>query len=264
MCLSYCCLCCPWTCLFYCSLRCPGRACLSYCSLYSTAPARVCVFVLQRSILSLEMFSLQQLLCLTWTYLFNSSLAVTGGVWPTAAFAAPVLSVSWACSALMHVRLQKFLCCSWTCLSTRALVCTWGVCLQEHMLLLCVEVYESFVLHMDVSAYKVTALAVPTAVQCTQYSHNIFLFVLVCSETHRYVCFGCFNMCSKHRQKTRTSRKISFLISRNKPKNNRNRFGSFRLKPKIFFVCCEDTLPVTFSMKKSPPVPRRLFIPALQ
>ncbi len=32
MCLSYCCLCCPWTCLFYCSLCCP-LTCLFYCSL---------------------------------------------------------------------------------------------------------------------------------------------------------------------------------------------------------------------------------------
>ncbi len=54
------------------------------------------------------------------------------------------------------------------------------------------------------------------------------------------VCFGCFNTGLKHQNKP----KKRFLVSRNKPKNNRNRlsFGLFRFEPKKKFDCFEDTL----------------------
>jgi hypothetical protein len=57
---------------------------------------------------------------------------------------------------------------------------------------------------------------------------------------NRSVCFGCFETYPKHRNKP----KNTFLVSRNKPKINRNRlcFGLFRFEPKNFFVCFEDTL----------------------
>jgi hypothetical protein len=43
---------------------------------------------------------------------------------------------------------------------------------------------------------------------------------------------------------TETNRKFFFLVSRNKPKQTRNRscFGLFRFEPKFIFVCFEDTL----------------------
>jgi hypothetical protein len=51
------------------------------------------------------------------------------------------------------------------------------------------------------------------------------------------VFFGCFETGEKNRNK-------NLLVSRNKPKINRNRFsfGLFRFEPKIFFVCFENTL----------------------
>ncbi len=54
------------------------------------------------------------------------------------------------------------------------------------------------------------------------------------------VCFGCFDTGSKNE----TNRNFLFLVSRNKPKQTRNRscFGLFRFEPKIIFVCFEDTL----------------------
>ncbi len=43
---------------------------------------------------------------------------------------------------------------------------------------------------------------------------------------------------------TETNRKFFLLVSRNKPKQTRNRscFGLFRFEPKIFFFYFEDTL----------------------
>ncbi len=54
------------------------------------------------------------------------------------------------------------------------------------------------------------------------------------------VCFGCFDIGSKHRN----TPKLFLFVSRNKPKQTRNRscFGLFRFEPKIIFVCFEDTL----------------------
>jgi hypothetical protein len=55
------------------------------------------------------------------------------------------------------------------------------------------------------------------------------------------VCFGCFDIGSKHRNKP----KLYVFGFTNKPKQTRNRscFGLFRFEPKIIFVCFEDTLP---------------------
>ncbi len=46
---------------------------------------------------------------------------------------------------------------------------------------------------------------------------------------------------------TETNRNFFFLVSRNEPKQTRNRscFGLFRFEPKIFFFHFEDTLPPT-------------------
>jgi hypothetical protein len=52
------------------------------------------------------------------------------------------------------------------------------------------------------------------------------------------VFFGCVNTSLKHRNKTKQSGKIFWVLQKSKPKNNRNRlsFGLFRFKPrkKIF------------------------------
>ncbi len=47
---------------------------------------------------------------------------------------------------------------------------------------------------------------------------------------------------------TETNRKYFFWVSRNKPKQTRNRscFGLFRFEPKFIFVCFEDTLVGSF------------------
>jgi hypothetical protein len=65
------------------------------------------------------------------------------------------------------------------------------------------------------------------------FSENLGLFRFVLNSS------VCFDIGSKHRNK----QKFLFLVSRNKPKQNRNRsgFGLFRFKPKIYFVCFEDT-----------------------
>ncbi len=49
--------------------------------------------------------------------------------------------------------------------------------------------------------------------------------------------FRCFDW-------TETNQNFLFLVSRNKPKQTRNRswFGLFRFEPKFIFVCFEDTL----------------------
>ncbi len=96
---------------------------------------------------------------------------------------------------------------------------------------LCLSVYKSFLLHLDVSAHKSPGGA--------QFTNLFFLFVSVFFETGLFV-----SVVSIRVRNTETNRKVNFLVSRNKPKNNRNRlcFGSFRFKPKLFFVCFEDTL----------------------
>jgi hypothetical protein len=123
-----------------------------------------------------------------------------------------------------------------------------SACLQEPVMHLCISVYQSFVLHLclyevykssvlhlDMFAYMSPVYAIPGGTQFT----NFFLFVSVFFETVLFV-----SVVSIRVRNTETNRKIVFLVSRNKPKNNRNRlcFGSFRFKPKIFFVCFEDTL----------------------
>jgi len=116
-------------------------------------------------------------------------------------------TVSWACAALMHVRLQE-LCDATGC-----------VCLQEPVLHLCLSVYMqelcAALLHLDVSAYRSPANAVPVGVQSTRYMF----------ETTKQIV---------------TNQKKIFFVSW----NNRNRlsFGSFRFKLKIIFLFVSITL----------------------
>jgi hypothetical protein len=68
-----------------------------------------------------------------------------------------------------------------------------------------------------------------------------FLFV-----SKQFCLFRLFRNGSETPKRTETNRKNNLLVSRNKPKMNRNRlsFGLFRFEPKILFVCFEDTLVV--------------------
>jgi hypothetical protein len=109
---------------------------------------------------------------------------------------------------------------------------------QSFILHLCLSaVYKSSVLHLDVFAYMSQVYAIPGGTQFTN-----FFVCFVFFETVLFV-----SVVSIRVRNTETNRKIVFLVSRNKPKNNRNRlcFGSFRFKPKIYFVCFEDTLTST-------------------
>jgi hypothetical protein len=78
------------------------------------------------------------------------------------------------------------------------------------------------------------------------YQRRVYqcLFVYFGLFRNSSVSFGCFDMDSKHRNEPKQTEKINWLVSRNKPKINRNRFsfGLFRFEPKIYFVCFEDTL----------------------
>jgi hypothetical protein len=73
------------------------------------------------------------------------------------------------------------------------------------------------------------------------FSENLglFRFVSVCYETDLFV-----SVVSIMVRNTEANRIFSFLVSRNKPKQTRNRscFGLFRFEPKFIFVCFEDTL----------------------
>jgi hypothetical protein len=125
----------------------------------------------------------------------------------------------------------------------------------EPVLHLFFSVYKSFLLHLEVSVFKSLAAFVhfclpelcsasvlvcslqefcasPGCV-CLQESSvgytwrsTVYKKFFVCFGffRNRFVCFGCFDTCSKHRNKP----KIILWVSRNKPKNNRSRlcFGS--------------------------------------
>ncbi len=60
----------------------------------------------------------------------------------------------------------------------------------------------------------------------------------------KFCLFRLFRYRSETPKQTETNRKKCFLVSRNKPINNRNRlsFGLFRFEPKRKFDCFEDTL----------------------
>jgi hypothetical protein len=79
-------------------------------------------------------------------------------------------------------------------------------------------------------------------------NHLLYFVFSVCFETDLFV-----SVVSILIRNTETNRKNNLLVSRNQPKNNRNRlsFGLFRLEPKIYFVCFEDTLVGSFTFKIS-------------
>jgi hypothetical protein len=73
--------------------------------------------------------------------------------------------------------------------------------------------------------------------------HRGVKFVLsICFETDLVV--SVLSVLPIRIRNTETDRKIYFLVSRNKPKFNRNRFsfGLFRFDPNFISVCFENTL----------------------
>ncbi len=58
------------------------------------------------------------------------------------------------------------------------------------------------------------------------------------------VCFGCFNIGSKHRNKPKFF--VFGFTKQTETTRNRSCFGLFRFEPKFIFVCFEDTLPTPF------------------
>ena len=233
-------MCCLWTCvssLTDCAasgLVCSTTACaasgrvsllwrpvlLLNVSLLCAFPGRVRVTVLQQSVMSSEVYGLPLHACASNARICSTAAnAVPRGLWPTAACAPSILSVC------------KSLCCTWTCLFTRAFVLHLRVCLQElcashgrvwlqefcaapgcvclqelcaapgraclqeFLLHLYVSVYKNFVTHLDVSANKSAAQAVTVGV--------LLKIFLVCFGLFRNssVCFGCFDIGLKHRNK---------------------------------------------------------------
>jgi hypothetical protein len=77
--------------------------------------------------------------------------------------------------------------------------------------------------------------AILRAYTVTPFRHFYFNF---------FGLFRSFDMDPKHQNEPKQTEKIYLLVSRNKPKMNRNRPNSclFRFEPKNIFVCFEDTL----------------------
>jgi hypothetical protein len=87
---------------------------------------------------------------------------------------------------------------------------------------------------------------------CTVYTKQTIYFISFFRFVSKQIClFRLFRYWSETPKRTETNRKNNWLVSRNKPKNNRNRlsFGLFRFEPKIYFVCFEDTLPLLLVLR---------------
>jgi hypothetical protein len=83
---------------------------------------------------------------------------------------------------------------------------------------------------------------------CKEHLFPIFCIFRIFRFAPKQIClFRMFRYGFETPKLTETNRKILFLVSRNKPKINRNRlsFGLFRFEPKKKFVCFEDTLHAT-------------------
>ncbi len=114
------------------------------------------VSVLQQPMLPLECLSYSGLCCLCTSLSFTSLCCCMSCTWTCLFYS----SLCWPWTYL-----YKRLCCLKAtfafiglCLSTRGFVCSCSVCLQELALHLCMSVYKSFDLQLDMSAFKSPAL----------------------------------------------------------------------------------------------------------
>jgi hypothetical protein len=90
-------------------------------------------------------------------------------------------------------------------------------------------------LHLDVSAYKSPVYAIPGGAQFTKIFFVFFGFF-----RNRFVCFGCFDTCSKHRKKPKDK---FFDFTKQKRKTTETDCVSVLFgQTENIFVCFEDTL----------------------
>jgi hypothetical protein len=118
------------------------------------------------------------------------------------------------------------LCCTWTCLSARIFAAPVRICLQE----LC-----------DAPG-RVCQQECSPGCNCRCSVANLFdLFRFVSKQ------FCLFRLFLYRFETPKQTEIFWFFVSRNKPKQTRNRscFGLFRFEPKFIFVCFEDTLVTT-------------------
>jgi len=179
-------------CLFY------GGLCCSWTCLFSVLSLDVSVW-LQQSVMSTKVSGLQLHACASNARICSTAdIAVTRGLmaYSTAACAASLLSVckslyiSWAClftwALVLHLVClsTRALWCTWTCLSTRTFAVPVRVCLQELCDApgrVCLQEYRQ---HWNC--------------RCSVIKNFLVCFGLF---RNRYVYFGCFDTCSKHRNK---------------------------------------------------------------
>jgi hypothetical protein len=172
------------TCLLYSSLCCPWRCLACSCMLV----LQMHVFVQQQTLLCQEVYGLQHpsLCCMT-----ASLLTVCTSLY-----------ISWAClftwAFVLHLAClsTRALCCTWMCLPTRAVCCTW-TCLSTRTFAVPVRVCLQ---ELCDAPGRVCLQEYRQHWNCRCSAINIFL---VCFGLfrNRYVYFGCFDTCSKHRNK---------------------------------------------------------------
>jgi hypothetical protein len=143
-------------------------------------------------------------------YLFNSSLCCVRK---------SMVRSTAACVALERVCLQE-LCAA-----------PGRVCLQQTVLHLSVSVYKSFVLHLDVSVYN--SQCCTCACLSTRPHPMLYWYCIKKSGLfqNRYVCFGYFDTCSKHRNKVK-----NLVFGFRKQTEKHSRPIKFRYYPKIFLL----------------------------
>jgi hypothetical protein len=200
-------------------------------------------------------------LCFTWTYLFNNNLCCARR-WPHQLVVHLDCLSTKASAAPRHVSLQELLCAPEVSVDY----------IEPVLLHFFMSFYKSFVLHLKVSVFKsirayaafvhfclpelCSAPVLVCSLQefcaapghfCLQESSVCYtwrstvytLFCLFCIFS-KQVCFGCFDTCSKHRNKPKN---IFFGLTKQTEKQPKQIvFRSFRFKPIIYFVCFEYTL----------------------
>ena len=203
------------------SLYCPRRCVACSCMLV----LQMHVFVQQQPMLCQEVYGLQQhvlhLYCLS-----ARACAAPGRVFlvfsRTFVLHLACLSTRALCSTKRCLS-TRALRCTWMCLPTGALRCTW-VCKNFCCTCACLK---SFVTQLDVSANKSAAQAVTVGVLL-----KIFFGLFRNSS----VCFGCFDIGSKHRNKPKQTEMFFFGFTKQtktNPKQILFRFVSVRTK--IYF-----------------------------
>ncbi len=258
---------CYWTCLFYSSLCCSWTCMLAilqqsvhpemsglslYISIFCTwtclSTMILCALVVSvYKSLCCTYARLQELLFCTWTSLSSRACAALVFVCLQENCAAPgrvclqepVLHMCLSTRAYVlylhgRVYLQARACAALVRLCLQELCAApWHVCLQEPVFHLSVSVYKSFVLNLDMSAYKNPAEATPVGVRTV---YKFFWFDSVCTKQ---VClFRLF----RYVFETPNKPKNLFFVSWNRLEKTETDFVS--VQTENIFICFEDTLHV--------------------